>query len=567
MSSRVNNKIRVGLLIDGFDVPLWEYKMIESINAGNYAEIVLIVKRKTPSEVTKNFRTRINENLKNGFFKLYTKIEKKIYKPTTDAFLVMNYQELVSSAAFLEVDCIEKKFSDYINDSDIALIKAYKIDVFIRLGFRILRGEILKTAKMGIWSYHHGDNYLYRGGPAVHWEVLKKEREVGSILQILTENLDGGEVLHRSWSSVEISATRTLNKHFWKTSLFIPRKLEELYERGEGSFFQKINRHNADVFFYSNRNYTIPTNIEFLKLFIPFLFDRVLHKFWKIFNFQQWILLYSFSKSNDLSTVGYRYKKLLPPKDRYWADPFAVYNNDKYYIFFEEVIYQKNLERGHISVAEIDKKGNLLEPVVILKQPYHLSYPFIFEHQGDYFMIPESEENSTVQLYKATTFPYEWEFKMNLMENVKAVDSTILYKDNKFWLFTSICKIEGGPYSDELFLFSSTNLFSQDWKPHPCNPVVSDVKSARPAGRIFAKGDKLYRPSQDCSFRYGYATILNEIIELNEENYSERKVSAITPDWADDVVATHTFTFDKGLSVIDATIKRRKHFFSIFRKR
>jgi hypothetical protein len=177
-------------------------------------------------------------------------------------------------------------------------------------------------------------------------------------------------------------------------------------------------------------------------------------------------------------------------------------------------------------------------------------------------MIPESEENSTIELYQARNFPFDWEFKMNLMENIKAVDATILFKDNKCWLFANIREVDGASYSEELFLFSADTLLTTNWKSHPCNPIVSDVKSSRPAGRLFHHKGKLYRPSQDCSLRYGYSTIINEITELSGCSFKEKKVTEISPDWAPDVVATHTLSFDHGLTVIDATIKRRKLSFS-----
>jgi hypothetical protein len=551
------NKIRVGLLINGLDVPFWQYKMIERIKTGGYAEIVLIVKKNETGDKKISFFEKFRKRFKEGLFKVYLRAENIISKPTPDAFAGKNISDLVKSAAFLEVNCIEKKFSDFLSDTDITKIREYKIDVFLRMGFRILRGEILKAAKFGIWSYHHGDNFVYRGGPAGYWEFLKGDREVGSILQILTEDMDGGEVLYRSWSSVQASAKKTLNNYFWKSSLFVPRKLKELYETGEKVFFEKVKSENEGLHFYSDRNYTIPQNGRFFKLIVPLLWSKIKSKIWKTFNFEQWILLYAFGNDNP-STSIYRYKRIMPPKDRYWADPCVVYENGKHYVFFEEVIYTKEQERGHICVTEISKDGTIADPVIVLKEPYHLSYPFLFEHNGQYYLIPESQENSAIQLYQAVNFPYEWEFKQNLMENVRAVDATLLYKDNKFWLFANIQELEGVSSCEELFLFSAPDLFSGKWESHPCNPVISDVKTSRPAGRIFYHNNKLYRPSQDCSVRYGYSTIINEISVLNEKEYKEKRVSAIIPCWENDVLGTHTLSSDNGLSVIDAIIKRRK---------
>lgn len=417
---------------------------------------------------------------------------------------------------------------------------------------------------MGVWSFHHGDNHVYRGGPAGFWEIFQKKRELGSILQILTEDLDGGEVLYRSWSARYRLLNTSVNSYYWKSSLFIPRKLEELYESGEEIFFQKLQSENNGLHFYSNKLYTTPGNYEFLKLFVSNYWDWLKLNIWKLFNFEQWILLYSFNSKEDISTSIFRYKRLIPPKDRFWADPCVVYKNERYFVFFEELMYKSANSKGHLCVMEIDKKGVSSPPTIILKQPYHLSYPFVFEHDGEYYMIPESEEDSTIQLYMAVNFPYEWKFLMNLMEDVKAVDTTLFIKDNKFWLFTNIREISGASYSEELFLFSSDHLLSKTWQRHPCNPVVSDVKSARPAGRLFYHKEKLYRPSQDCSFRYGYSTVINEVLVLDEKNYKEYKVSDIRPNWDEDVVATHSLSFDHGLCVIDASIKRRKRSFSFF---
>lgn len=559
----MNKKIRVGLLIDDFGMTAWEYRMLERIVSGDFAQIVLVVKRKYSPVVPRPFGERLQEKLVTGLFKVYTKIEPRLYKTDTNAFETTDTSALLGKVPLLEVECIEKKFSDYLKEDDLKQIHSYEVDVFLRLGFRILRGAILKTARLGVWSYHHGDNRHYRGGPAGHWEVLKRDRTAGSVLQILTEDLDGGEVLYRSWSSVDVSATRTINSMFWKTALFVPRMLKELHRLGESSFMEKIRKENEPFQFYSGRNYTTPRNGEFLRLIIPFFMNRFLHKCWKMFNYHQWVLLYSYTKNNQPATTAYRYKRLLPPGDRYWADPCVIEEKGKYYLFFEEVIYQK-VERGHISVAEFNEKGMVAAPVRVLERPYHLSYPFVFRYENKYYMIPESEENATIELYESVSFPFEWKFKMNLMENVKAVDTTLLFSEGKVWLFTNIRDIEGASYSEELFLFSADSLFTTSWKEHPANPIVSDARSSRPAGRIFQYNNRYYRPSQDCSIRYGYATVFNEIRVLNEDVYEEHPVSGITPDWANDLYATHTFSSEGGMSAIDAIIKRRKGIMKFF---
>jgi hypothetical protein len=214
--------------------------------------------------------------------------------------------------------------------------------------------------------------------------------------------------------------------------------------------------------------------------------------------------------------------------------------------------------RGHISVIELDRDGRASESRRILERPYHLSYPFLFEHEGTLYMIPESGENQTVELYRCTDFPHGWEFVHNVMEGVRAYDTTLLHRDGRWWLFTTLVETEGSSSWDELFVFSSDSPLSREWTPHPRNPVISDCRSARPAGPIFEHRGALYRPSQNSSGRYGRGFNLGRIDVLDGDSYREEIVSRALPEWEDDLLATHTFSRSGDLHVIDAQIRRRR---------
>lgn len=143
------------------------------------------------------------------------------------------------------------------------------------------------------------------------------------------------------------------------------------------------------------------------------------------------------------------------------------------------------------------------------------------------------------------------------MENIEAVDSTLVRHEGKWWLFANVTEYEGASSWDELFLYSSDDLFSTDWTPHPANPIVSDCKSARPAGRLFQQNGTLYRPSQNCSHRYGYGFNLAEVKQLNETSYKEDVVTRVEPNWDKSIVGTHTFSRVNSLHVVDALYRRR----------
>jgi hypothetical protein len=271
-----------------------------------------------------------------------------------------------------------------------------------------------------------------------------------------------------------------------------------------------------------------------------------------------WVLLFKIKDSKDFLNNSYSsFNRLQPSKDKFWADPFVISRDDKYSIFVEEFIYAKN--KGHISVLELDKAGTLLRVKKLIDKPYHMSYPFVFESEGAYFMIPETGENRTIDLYKCIDFPDNWVFVKNIMKDVNAVDTTLFNYNGKWWLFTVIDEINSSlDGSPELFLFFTDNIFSGTWTSHPLNPVVSDIRIARPAGKVFIHNGNIYRPSQDCAGRYGKAFNINQILTLSETEYKEVRVRKIEPDWDSNLKGTHTFNFDGDFTVIDAYSMRRR---------
>lgn len=263
---------------------------------------------------------------------------------------------------------------------------------------------------------------------------------------------------------------------------------------------------------------------------------------------EQWYLLYRFS--TGLPTSFAAFDPLMPPRDRFWADPHIVMAGNRYYVFVEEYLFA--IGKGRIAVLEIDEHGRCGESVPVLEQPYHLSYPCVFEWDGTYYMVPESAANGTIELYESADFPYKWRFKMNLMQGIFAVDSSLLHYAGRWWLFSGIAQDPTFlPYA-QLYLFYADSPVTSKWQSHPLNPLVSDATTGRPAGSVCANDGTLLRPSQDCSKRYGYGFDLNEILELSCTEYAERHAISVRPTWDTKVLATHTFARAGRLIVIDA---------------
>jgi len=551
-----NKKLRIGLLLDSFTIPAWAYMMLEKILKSDFARIELIVLNDIQKE-NKSLLKKIIKNRKKLLYMTYCQFENKLFKCSPDAFERMDSKVILSDLPTIKVKPRKSSYFDFIENENILKIKNYNIDVFIGLGFNILQGEILHSSKYGIWSYHHNNDQDIEGELLGFWEVFQKHLVTETTLQILSEDFDASVMLCKSYSSTDhLFVNRNRNKCYWKSLSFLPRKLEELYQFGEEQFFDKVAKYNTPPATSLKRRYTTPTNVEMIKL----LCKHWLQLFKDFINsglyLKQWYLLFNLEK--DLENEYKQFKSIIPPKDRYWADPHIVFKDNLYYIFIEEFILKKN--KGHISLLIMDENGNYKKPITIIDKPYHLSYPFIFEWKNDYYMIPESSKNKSIEMYKCINFPDKWEFFMNLMENISAVDTTLYYDQGKWWLFTNIIENDGASRSDELFLFFSDNPLSHNWKPHPQNPIISDARKARPAGKIFSQNGHIYRPSQDCSKTYGYAIKINQIIKLNDTEYEEMEVDSIKPNWDKNITAIHTFNKENKLTIIDGQMQRSKYF-------
>ncbi len=548
-NSPVNSKrpVRVALLLDSLTQPRWVFNIIKDIQSSQIAEIWLVIK----NEATFESLGRLRSYWKNRdylLYSLYNRVDQRIPLVEEDAFAETDLQQVLSDVPVLGVMPIMKKFSDWFPPEAIEKIRSYDLDVAISFGFRILRGDALRIAKHGVWSYHHGDNLVNRGGPPGFWEVIEGSPISGSVLQVLSEDLDNGQVIDRSWTrtSDRFSVKGSKNNLYWRASAFVMRKLRELHESGKVSSEANVFRP------YYNRLHKMPTNAQLLPKLCKLCLGYATTKIRYALFFDQWALAYRFRTSvDDPNNSFYRFNHLIPPKDKFWADPFPVMHEGKYYVFFEEFLYKEN--KAHISVMELSKSG-ASEPRPVLKRDYHLSYPFMFRWNDRHFMIPESAGNRTVEVYGCGAFPDEWKLETVLFEGVAARDATLLELDGLWWMFVAMADTES---SDELHIYYSETPFGP-WKPHKLNPVKSDVRNSRPAGRIFYWNGDLYRPAQDSSGGYGYGMRINKLVRLTPSEFVEEEVAQVLPKWRKDLRGTHTLNICEDLTVIDCLIHRRR---------
>jgi hypothetical protein len=268
----------------------------------------------------------------------------------------------------------------------------------------------------------------------------------------------------------------------------------------------------------------------------------------------QWQIAYHFTDEDEADCRFERLRYLVPPTDRFWADPFAVEHQGRYFIFFEELPYRT--QKGRITAIEVFEDAEPGEAQVILERPYHLSYPFVFAWDGSLYMLPETAENGTIEIYRCEAFPLRWRLHRILLDKVSACDATLWRENDRWWMFVNVAE-PGADGSDELHLYWSTTPLGP-WTAHRGNPVVSDVRCARPAGPLFSRNGKLYRPSQDCSLAYGHSVLINRVDVLRDDSYQETVVDRITPGWRKDVLRVHTLGGSKRLRVIDYQVNRNQ---------
>jgi hypothetical protein len=267
-------------------------------------------------------------------------------------------------------------------------------------------------------------------------------------------------------------------------------------------------------------------------------------------DFQQYTIGIRARRPEADSFADLRGYQWLPMRPGAWvADPFVLTVAGRDVLFMEEMVEANR--RARIVCAEIDGRGRVGASEPVLERPHHLSYPYVFTHGGDVFMIPESGDAGRVELYRARSFPMEWELVRVLHEGA-AFDTSMYHDGENFWFFTSLIQ-DDAALGSQLMLFRSERL-DGDWVAHPQNPVCCDVRFARGAGRIIRAGAQLLRPAQDCSISYGGSMSFRTIEVLTDSRYQESTRVALSLRDSLGMVGPHTYDQSSLNEVIDGRV-------------
>ncbi|HET7548718.1 MAG TPA: hypothetical protein VFJ86_13155 [Usitatibacter sp.] len=524
-------KLRVGVFADRARQPRWLVEALAKVAASDFAELafVAIEARHGPPAIAEPLAWRTYRSLDRWLF------ASRDAWAEGDVALLVAPERRLGYAPGAPREALHAEHRARHGGIDVAFVMG-DID----------EAALDGIARFGTWRYCFGESHATREALAAVQEVIDAAAVTASGIRIRRPG-EADRIASPSWSrTIAFSLARTREGLLAKSAEFLARTLRDLHAFGAPWLDQATFPAQP----LAPQSYPRGTALagSLARLAARVARRTAEHQL----SVGQWQLAWRFADVEPWSGSLAGFHRLVPPRDRFWADPFPIEANGRHYIFFEELPFAAG--KAHISAVEVDRAGNVSRPVRVLERDYHLSYPFLIEEGGALYMIPESAQQRTVEVYRCVEFPHRWKLERTLLRDVWAADATFHRTGDRWWMFLAM-GADGGEVNDELHLFHAERLLG-DWKPHRRNPVKSDVRGARPAGRLFVSGGALHRPAQVCTPIYGAAIALNRVTRLDEGDYAEEEVRRIAPAPGEGVLGMHTINRAGALGVTDLFVRR-----------
>jgi hypothetical protein len=538
-------EVRLVLLLDEPVLCAWEARAVERCLEVPGVRLVGVVTPAVPPRRERWLR-RLWARRRTLGYSAFDRLDRLLFDAERDPFEGTDSSHLLGGIPIVEVIPRRTRFTDWVDDG-LEPVEHLRATVMVRFGFRILRGAILDLAPAGVWSFHHGDNRVNRGGPPGFWEVNKGWPTTGAVLQVLTDDLDAGLVIDRCWSKTDpLSPTRNRGRYYWRALGMLPRAVEELVRFGPAEFKNVVRLRQDLGRPYSHPLFRAPGNFRAAGATLGLIRKGVGRRLRARLRPEQWVLGWRIGPDVALDLKDFQV--LQPPEGTWWADPAVVADADGWWIFHEDM---KVGSPGRVSVQRLLRSGEFDGPQEVLERPYHLSYPFVFKVGTEWFMTPETAAAGRMEVYGAVDFPHRWELAGVAFEGESVLDPTPFHHDGLWYLFAGWQEEEGAPTTDQLRIFISDDPVSGCWEPHPANPVMNHPRGARPGGALFWEQDRLVRPAQDCSGWYGRGLILKHVRELSPDTFEEVEAGGLWPDFDPHFRGCHSLASDDGLTVVD----------------
>ena len=391
-----------------------------------------------------------------------------------------------------------------------------------RAGFnkQITEGNIFWLSDLPIPNDYAGTIYFIGNREGIHYSkenYLKNssKENYGNFSILIKRNRNVQEILSYSFTElIGYNPFKTINQHLSSLKYLL------------NGFYSTKTYGNVEEILNQNTEPTkTDSNYGLLHKFIEKFFN------WSLY-FTSWSL---YEYPSILSTVTKNTleqdsltKLFDDPPWKFKADPFYDHKTSNLYV--EHFNYFSG--RGYLSKFNSESKDSFIE--INMPNKIHYSYPHILRNEEGVYLVPESAQNNSIDLYRVDNG--EASCVKTLVGSFAGIDPTIFHYNNRYWLFAT--DGNGGSYW-KLHIWHSKDLLGE-WTPHKLNPVKSDIRSSRGAGAIYKDGPKIIRPTQNCYPSYGSSISLNEIKKLTPEHFEEDIVGEIFPPAGEEFLGIHT---------------------------
>ena len=260
----------------------------------------------------------------------------------------------------------------------------------------------------------------------------------------------------------------------------------------------------------------------------------------------------------------------LPFDGRTWyADPLLYTRDGSRYIFCEAFDLAAN--RGDIAVIPLSDTGDFGTPRVVLSTGSHLSFPMVFDWNGETWMLPETSAKHTLTLYRCAEFPHRWEEAASFAVGCELCDTILLSASaDALTLLCSETRPENQLYTRyrrftlrrahaDGALGTGDEVESGAFVLEPDEPFNLQHREFglgnRNAGPLFDLGGQTIHPTQ-VSTRVDYGVYLQFFARRGASEVplcaAEPHIVQITGLHQEDVVGIHTYCRDDTFEIIDA---------------
>ncbi len=500
------DKLRVGILCDGLVFKHWQAECIRQVLAVDGVEPVLMIIQDKVLDAPRK------HSMRHGLYRWFKskRLKAKALSPDDMTAPLANVPTVICRPS-------GPSMAQRLDPRDVATIRSHGPDVLLRFGFGVLVGDVLALAPHGVWSYHHGDEEKYRGRPVGFWEIVHGEPVTGVTLQRLTEKVDAGHVLRKGWfPTIDRSLSENLDNIMLGSTGWMAQLCREILMGRTDASKGVPSTSDAPL-------HEAPGNLDLLGFLLTCNSDRLREERLRKSHRDEWnigVLYQPMASLLDAKpSLNVRWLPAPSPGQQRRA-PFGYMADGQLNVLYGK--HDSATGKGDISRLRPKRDNVLKRSRTMLTSEGRLTHPFLLEHEGRSFVIPESSEGH-VDLFCVNENNELLVFVRTLLAE-PLCSPTVFQHEGRWWLFGTKSPLE----HVALYAYHATSLEGQ-WTAHPLNPLKMDVRSARPAGTPFVHQGQLYRPALDNSHTPGWRVALMRVLELTPTDFREELVRTIGP--------------------------------------